>query len=243
MSIEEYQQKFFDLLPYFSHITENYLAKYDHFLQGLNPEIHQMVAFRSDMTYEGASHLFISARFSKRYRLSFVPLDVLLVGHQLSANMMVIAIDDYDRIIGIDLLTTYRAIVDCYQRFVQFRPEDGEAWYFYGEGARPPTPVIYALKARHTLESGGEGYLIYVINASLEVPDIQKTLVVREFLDVFPEEIPGLPQVREIEFDIELMPVTAPISRAPYRLAPTEMRELQKQLQDLLDKGYIRPSV
>src|SRR5262249_34899281 len=62
------------------------------------------------------------------------------------------------------------------------------------------------------------------------------------FPDVFPEELPGLPPEREIEFEIEVLPGTAPISKAPYRMAPLELRELRVQLQELLDKGYIRPS-
>ena len=66
--------------------------------------------------------------------------------------------------------------------------------------------------------------------------------MVREFLDLFPAEFPGLPPEREVEFNIELLPGTSPISRAPYRMAPTELRELKAQLQDLIDKGFIRPS-
>ncbi|TYK04587.1 ty3-gypsy retrotransposon protein [Cucumis melo var. makuwa] len=67
--------------------------------------------------------------------------------------------------------------------------------------------------------------------------------VVRDYPDVFPEELPGLPPHREIEFAIELEPGTVPISRAPYRMALTELKELKVQLQELLDKGFIRPSV
>ena len=67
--------------------------------------------------------------------------------------------------------------------------------------------------------------------------------VVCEFPDVFPEEIPGLPPIREVEFTIELFSVTAPISIAPYRMAPTELGKLKLQLQELLSKGFIRPSV
>ena len=67
--------------------------------------------------------------------------------------------------------------------------------------------------------------------------------VVREFPDVFPEEIPGLPPVREVEFTIELMPGTAPISIALYRMALAELGELKIQLQELLEKGFVRPSV
>ena len=65
----------------------------------------------------------------------------------------------------------------------------------------------------------------------------------REFPDVFPEDLSGLPPNREIEFSIDLLPGSNPISKAPYRMAPAELRELKTQLQELLDKGFIRPSV
>ena len=65
---------------------------------------------------------------------------------------------------------------------------------------------------------------------------------VREYLSVFPNDLPGLPPDREIEFCIELIPGTAPISRAPYRLAPAELKELKAQLEELIEKGLIRPS-
>nr|GFA92994.1 hypothetical protein [Tanacetum cinerariifolium] len=66
--------------------------------------------------------------------------------------------------------------------------------------------------------------------------------VVREFLDVFPEDLPGIPQTRQVEFRIDLVPGAALVARAPYRLAPFEMKELADQLQELTDKGFIRPS-
>nr|GEV20335.1 putative reverse transcriptase domain-containing protein [Tanacetum cinerariifolium] len=66
--------------------------------------------------------------------------------------------------------------------------------------------------------------------------------VVREFPDVFLEELPGLPLVRQVEFQIDLIPEAAPVARAPYRLAPSEMQELSNQLQELADRGFIRPS-
>nr|GEV97838.1 putative reverse transcriptase domain-containing protein [Tanacetum cinerariifolium] len=66
--------------------------------------------------------------------------------------------------------------------------------------------------------------------------------VVREFLEVFPEDLPGLPPVRQVEFQIDLIPGAAPVARAPYRLAPLEMQELSNQLQELADRGFIRLS-
>ncbi|GJZ93459.1 putative nucleotidyltransferase, ribonuclease H, partial [Tanacetum coccineum] len=66
--------------------------------------------------------------------------------------------------------------------------------------------------------------------------------VVREFLEVFPEDIPDLPPVRQVEFQIDLIPGVTPVARAPYRLASSEMQELSDQLQELADRGFIRPS-
>jgi hypothetical protein len=67
--------------------------------------------------------------------------------------------------------------------------------------------------------------------------------VVREFLDVFLDDLPGVPPKRVIEFKIEVQPGTAPIAKAPYKMSPVEMKELKIQLQGFLDKGYIRPSM
>jgi hypothetical protein len=74
------------------------------------------------------------------------------------------------------------------------------------------------------------------------VQEIRDIPVVCEFPDVFPEDLPGLPLERDVEFVIELKPSTAPISRRLYRMPPNELAELKTQLQDLLEKGFIRPS-
>ena len=71
---------------------------------------------------------------------------------------------------------------------------------------------------------------------------VDEVPMVREFPDVFPEDLSGVPPERQVEFGIELVPGAAPITKAPYRLAPPEMLELSSQLQELLGKGFIRPS-
>nr|GFD54067.1 putative reverse transcriptase domain, aspartic peptidase domain protein [Tanacetum cinerariifolium] len=76
-----------------------------------------------------------------------------------------------------------------------------------------------------------------------EVPSIHDQPIVFEFLDVFPDKLPGIPPVHEVEFNIELIPRSEPISKAPYRMAPIELKELKDQLQELLERGFIRPSV
>ncbi|WVZ89497.1 hypothetical protein U9M48_035891 [Paspalum notatum var. saurae] len=75
-----------------------------------------------------------------------------------------------------------------------------------------------------------------------ELQEIKKIPIVCDFPDVFPEELPGLPPDRDVEFKIDLIPGMAPVSRRPYRMAPDELKELKTQLQEQLDKGFIRPS-
>ncbi|KAA0060493.1 ty3-gypsy retrotransposon protein [Cucumis melo var. makuwa] len=137
-------------------------------------------------------------------------------------------------------------------------------------GGRAPTPCfisIYFFWGVYVIERKGEsmqieiaGHVIEVTLLVLDMLDFNVILasvvdtrkvevslssepVVRDYPDVFPEELPGLPPHREIEFSIELEPGTVPISRASYRMAPAELKELKVQLQELLDKGFIRPSV
>ena len=76
----------------------------------------------------------------------------------------------------------------------------------------------------------------------LEGKSLEDIPVVRDFPDVFPDDISGLPPDRDVEFKIELQPGTAPISRRPYKMAPPELAEMKKQLNELLEKGFIRPS-
>nr|GEV39575.1 putative reverse transcriptase domain-containing protein [Tanacetum cinerariifolium] len=71
---------------------------------------------------------------------------------------------------------------------------------------------------------------------------IEDIPVVKEFPDVFPKDLPGLPPIRQVEFQIDLIPGAAPVARVPYKLAPSEMHELSNQLQELIDRGFIRPS-
>nr|GFB17459.1 putative reverse transcriptase domain-containing protein [Tanacetum cinerariifolium] len=71
---------------------------------------------------------------------------------------------------------------------------------------------------------------------------LENISIVREFPDVIPKELPGLPPARQVEFQIELIPRAAPVAHAPYRLAPSEIQELSNQLQELANRGFIRPS-
>ncbi|GJS61378.1 hypothetical protein Tco_0656162 [Tanacetum coccineum] len=96
------------------------------------------------------------------------------------------------------------------------------------------------------MQKGFPIFLAHVTAKEIEDKSEKKRLedvpIVRDFPEVFPEDLPGLPQTRQVEFHIDLVPGAAPVARAPYRLAPSEMKELADQLQELSDKGFIRPS-
>ncbi|GKB02996.1 putative reverse transcriptase domain-containing protein [Tanacetum coccineum] len=96
--------------------------------------------------------------------------------------------------------------------------------------------------ARKYIENGCELFLAQVTEQELKEKRLEDVPVIRDFPEVFPDELPGLPPPRQVEFRIYLIPNTAPVERAPYRLAPSEIKELSKQLQELSEKGFIRPS-
>ena len=103
--------------------------------------------------------------------------------------------------------------------------------------------VITAMQARRLLRKGCEAFLALVLDSKKGQVDVEKIPVGKEFIDVFPEELPGIPPEREVDMSIEVVHGMTPISRAPYNMALTELKESKTQLYELLDKGFIRPSV
>ena len=106
-------------------------------------------------------------------------------------------------------------------------PGEPEFW-FKGSWMHALPRVILALRAKCLLRKGCQRYLAHVVDTRKEVLKLDDILVVREFPDVFPEDLRGIPIDREIEFSIDLLPRTSPISKAPYRMAPTELKELKE---------------
>ena len=103
--------------------------------------------------------------------------------------------------------------------------------------------MISAISARCLLQKGCKGYLAHVVDTRSCEVRLEDVSVVRDFLDVFPDDLLDLPPEREIDFPIDLVPGTAPISLPPYRMTPIELKELKTQLQELVDRGFIRPSI
>ena len=114
---------------------------------------------------------------------------------------------------------------------------------FIGERSNNLSNVISAATARKMVRKGCEAYLAYVVDTVKARPSIFDILTVSNFLDIFLEELPGLPPQREIEVAIDVVPGATPTSITSYRMAPVEFKELKLQLQELLEKRFIRPSV
>ena len=103
--------------------------------------------------------------------------------------------------------------------------------------------IISAMQARCFLRKGCEAFLALVLDSKMGQVNLEDILVIKEFPNVFLEELPGLSSEREVDLAIEVLHGTTPISRAPYRMALIELKELKTKLQELLDKGSVRPSV
>ncbi|KAL5564867.1 hypothetical protein UlMin_028031 [Ulmus minor] len=168
---------------------------------------------------------------------------VMIESHRLLADLIVLPMTQFDVILGMDWLSKYQTIIDCHWARVIIGTEDGGVvTYQANQGVKSSSLILkVCVGGRGILRSLG-----YMNAIACEFETVEKhsyIMVVDEYPDVFPNELPGLPPEREIEFCIDLTPGTSPISISPYRMAPTEMIELRKQLQELLDIGFIRPSI
>ncbi|KAL4020916.1 hypothetical protein IC575_019704 [Cucumis melo] len=200
----------------------------------------------------GSSHSFISSAFVLHARLEVEPLhhvlsvkacQIEIAGRVIEVTLLVLDMLDFDVILSMDWLAANHASIDCSRKEVAFNPPSMASFKFKGEGSRSLPQVISTIRASKLLSQGTWGILASVVDTREVDVSLSSEPVVRDYPDVFPEELPGLPPHREVEFAIELEPGTVPISRAPYRMAPAELKELKVQLQELLDKGFIRSSV
>ncbi|XP_057490945.1 uncharacterized protein LOC130776710 [Actinidia eriantha] len=214
----------------------------------------------------GATHSFVSTIFCLYLDRSCSPLSqpllvstpvgdvvvveevykecVLKIGEkELLVDLMPLSIHDFDLILGMNWLAAYHASIDCFKKEVVFKMPNEVEFTFQCKRDVVPTCLISNVKAKKLLQKGCEGYLAHIVDTTTVEKKLSDLAVVRNFPDVFPDELPGVIPDREVEFSIELLPGTAPIFIAPYRMTPSELRELKVQLQDLLEKGFIQPSV
>ncbi|KAD6453180.1 hypothetical protein E3N88_07885 [Mikania micrantha] len=163
-------------------------------------------------------------------------------GHSFYLDLIPIQLGSFDVVVGMDWLSKHQAEIQCHLKIVRVPLPNGEALEIQGEIASRKLHLISAMKAHKYLKKECQAFLAHVKVKDQEEKKIEDIPIVRDFPDVFPNELPGLPPVRQVEFRIDLVPGAAPIAKTPYRLAPSEMQELSSQLQELLDRGFIRPS-
>ncbi|KAK2395373.1 putative mitochondrial protein [Trifolium repens] len=191
----------------------------------------------------GATHSFISLACANRLSLNVLtPAKDLVVitaclhclvviqNRDFLVNLVCLPLLSLEIILGMDWLSYHYVILDCARKLVFF-PEPGVRRYL-------------SANRLSVVMCNGEPEIVSL--ASLGVTSeirIEEIRVVQDFQDVFPSEIPAFPPCREVEFFIDLQPGTGPISESAYRMAPAELVELKSQIEDLLEKGFIRPSV
>ncbi|XP_057957807.1 uncharacterized protein LOC131150808 [Malania oleifera] len=159
---------------------------------------------------------------------------------RLSVRLIVLEIQGFDIILGMDWLAFSYVSIDCQKKEVVFRLPRQQEFKIVGSCVCAAPQFLSAMQARRLLDRC-PGYLVCVKAVPKEGMKLEDILVIREFLDL--EDLLGLPLDHEMDFSIELAPRTTPISKAPYKMASVELKELKEQLKKLLDKGFIRPSV
>ncbi|KAL7252019.1 hypothetical protein ACSBR1_013800 [Camellia fascicularis] len=160
----------------------------------------------------------------------------------LYVDLITLRIGDFDVILGMDWLAANHASIDCKAKKVSLRLPNQPELVFDRTGVSNPPYIISSMTAQRLLRKGCGSCICYVIDTQKKAPTVDAIPVVQEFPDVFPENLPGTPVDQEIEFVIETQPGIQPVSKAPYRMSMTELKELKTQLQELLDKGFIRPT-
>ena len=201
----------------------------------------------------GASHSFISHDCVKNLGLSTRDLGCELIvstpasgqvstnsacvgcsmeieGRRFKVNLVCLPLEGLDVILGMDWLSSNHIVIDCGRHRVVFPESEG----------------LELISTHRALKEIEEGATFYMIVAEGEKKSLEEKIrsipVVNEYADVFPDEIPELPPSRDIDFSIDLIPGAGPMSAAPYRIALVELVELKKQIEDLLEKKFIRPS-
>ncbi|GJU32959.1 putative reverse transcriptase domain-containing protein [Tanacetum coccineum] len=149
--------------------------------------------------------------------------------HPFNKDLMPVELGSFVVIIGMDWLRRCHAVIVCDEKLVQV-PYGNETLTFCGN------------KSSNGRESMDEMDGERLLRLEPSVDSYLMVLKLKNFPEVFPEDLPGLPLARPVEFQIDLIPGAAPVARAPYRLAPSEMKELSEHLQELSEKGFIRPS-
>ncbi|KAD3640598.1 hypothetical protein E3N88_29821 [Mikania micrantha] len=162
--------------------------------------------------------------------------------HTFSIDLIPMELGSFDIINGMDWLSLNRFEFICSDKLLRITVENNEILEIRGDQAKRSVKIISCIKARKYLRKQCIVFLAHVIEKDKKTIKIQDVPIVKDYADVFPDDLPGLPPEGSVQFRIDLIPGATPVAKSPYRLAPSKMQELSNQLQELLDKGFIRPS-
>ena len=181
---------------------------------------------------ELACELIVVTPASREVSTTYVcvgcPMEV--AGRRFKVNLICLPMEGLDVILGMDWLASNHVVIDCGQRRVVFPDVEG-------------LELISSNQAEKEIEAGATCFLIVAqTKKKSTVEKISMIPMVDEYANFFPIEIPELSPSRDVDFTIDLIPGADPVSMAPYRMASTELAELKKQIEDLLEKNFIRPS-
>ena len=184
--------------------------------------------------------LYVSSPLGIRARIGMIcrGCELEISGTLLTVDLRIMDMSEFDVILGMDRLTAYRVVIDCERRRVTAHTQDGTRVEFQGDEHDILPHTVYESRCQGQLASWVASFTL----ENEERSDLDLPRVVCKYVDVFPDELPGLPPRRVVDFGIELLPGTTPISMTPHRMAPVELQELRVQLQVLLDKRFVRPS-
>ena len=144
--------------------------------------------------------------------------------------MILLGMYDVDVILSMDWLSTHSALVDCFTKKIVFRKSGYLELEFEGHKRVLTTCVISILETKRLLHKGYKAYLAYVVDKSISEVTLDSVPIVREFLDVFFKNLPGLPPNRKLEFGTKLLSGSASISIPLYRMTLVKLKELKTQL-------------
>jgi hypothetical protein len=168
----------------------------------------------------------------------------MMDGLPTHVTLNILPLGSYDLLIGMDWLATYKTKVDYYHKNLECENEEGIKMILQGIQRPVSVRLISTLQIKKYCR---KGYPLYAMQVLESIEDNKSNLedhpILREYKDVCPKEVSGLPLRRDIDFSIELAPGAVSVSRAPYRISALELVEIKLQLKEMMDKSYNRPSV
>jgi len=153
----------------------------------------------------------------------YMGCSLVIHGHSFPINLKLISTREFDVIVGMDWLSFNEAHMEYGHRIISLKAPDGSRLIIKGEPRIGGIPIVSFARVCHSVAKGGVLFLAYATLSEPPQPILTDVDMVKDFPDVFPEELPGLPPDRQVEFVIDLVPGATPITRTPYRLAPSEM--------------------